>query len=103
MNIYSLRPQVRAALWLWLLLTGYAQEGPAEWALVSHGNPLCDTELALHLRCPEDTVRRWRERLEGAGLIRCTLLEPRYRRIELRNLNATPESAYVKLKTGLVN
>ena len=47
MNLYGMRSKIREAIWLWLFLTGYAKEGPDEWALVSEGNPISDEELAI--------------------------------------------------------
>ena len=48
MNIYALRPHVKEAIWLWLRLSTYAQERTGERLVVSHGNPMCDTDLASH-------------------------------------------------------
>jgi hypothetical protein len=100
-SLYSLRPKVREAIWLWLFLSTYAADTGDQWLLVASGNGISDEELAMRLEIPATTARKWRLKLETVSAIRTAQVGPRARRFEVFNFAAQP--APEKPKIGLVN
>ncbi len=94
-NLADYRPLIREALWLFWLLNTYAETPASDkpWLVVTGGRGVADTELGARLGVSEDTARRWRVRLESAELLRCSVVGPRLRRIEIINhMLQTPET-----------
>jgi predicted ArsR family transcriptional regulator len=101
MSLYALRPKIREAIYLWLLLGTCVPDTGDQWLVVANGNGVSDEELAMRLDIPAATARKWRKKLEAVGAIRTTQVGPRTRRFELFNFAAQP--AEEKPHIGLVN
>src|SRR5665213_379180 len=88
LGLIRFRPVLRECIWLWLYLFWrtdvVAREGKW-WPVVGS---LTDEDLAIDLAVSSATARRWRKRLEKAGLIRTVERKSRMRRIEFLNLAA---------------
>jgi hypothetical protein len=78
--IFGSHGTVKSAVWLWLYLWTYAKPSDGAWESVSDGSPISDAQIAVALDVGVETVRRWRQRLEGLGFIRSKIVRPRHRR-----------------------
>jgi hypothetical protein len=79
--IFGRHGTVRDAVWLWLWLWTHTKPlNNAAWQPVSDGSPISDVQIAFNLDVGVETVRRWRQRLEGLGFVRSEIVRPRYRR-----------------------
>ncbi len=108
MNLPGYRRAVGAAIWLFILLSAHAQETDDLWKLVAEGRSVCDEELAIQLGVRAPTARRWRKKLEKAGLLRCARSEPGYFILHILNVDAAEaakpgEEPAAPTPRGLVN
>jgi hypothetical protein len=78
--LFSSHGTVKNAIWLWLWLWTHAKPSDGAWEPVSDGMPISDAQIAVSLDVGVETVRRWRQRLEGLGFIRSKIVRPRHRR-----------------------
>lgn len=85
-SIFDYRAQIREAFWLWWLLSIHTAPSAEQWWRSGDG-AYSDENIASALDVPVATARRWRLRLEKAGLIRTFLVTPRKRRFEMLNLS----------------
>jgi len=84
------RTEIREAFWLWWLLSVYTVPSAERWWRVNDGSgdgAYSDENIASALDVPVATARRWRMKLETAGLIRTFLVARRKRRFEMLNLD----------------
>ncbi len=87
------------------MLHSYAEAAvpEKEWRSIASGTPISDAALAAGLDVPEKTARRWRMSLESVGLLRCALVQPRRRKMELLNLDYSTEPQATAPARGLLN
>ena len=87
MDILEKRPALENAIWLWLLLNRHASMKASEkWWSVNSGTGYNDETLAAALNVSSATARKWRVRLERAGLIRSFPGTPRKRSFAILNI-----------------
>jgi hypothetical protein len=82
------RAEVGQAVWLFWNLYVFAAQSPEKWWSV-HGGAYSDEGVAASLDVSTATARRWRVKLEQAGLIRTFPVTRRRRRFEILNLGFT--------------
>ena len=81
------RRMLGESLWLYclLMLSTSAQPPDVPWWPVCDGAPVSDERIAVFLDVTAGTARKWRLRLEKAGLIRSEPLTPLHRRFWVAN------------------
>jgi hypothetical protein len=80
--------------WLWLMLVYYSEQSNAEWWPVSSAAMISDEQLGSNLEVTAATAKKWRKRLEAAGMIRTERVQPGKWKIWVLNANQPGQQSF---------